>query len=204
MDMLQKLLDVRSPGFLTGQMLIAMPGMIDTRFARSLIYVCAHSAGGTMGLVVNQAAVHLQLSDLLVQLHLIEPQEILLLPQRAKALRIMRGGPMDSGRGFVLHTPDYSVRGSTVPLQDGISLTASVDILKAIAEGHGPERAMLALGYAGWTGGQIEEELKDNAWLTCPAAPSLIFGVSGEDSYERALGSMGIDLVMLSTEAGHG
>jgi len=189
-------------GYLDGQMLIAMPGMRDERFARSVIYVCAHSSEGAMGIVVNQQAANVKFSDLLVQLEVIPDAEIIKLPPRAEEIIVLRGGPMDTQRGFVLHSSDFFIENSTLPIDEGICLTATLDILKAIARGKGPESAVLALGYAHWTPGQLENEFTDNDWLHCPADSDLIFGVDTEAKYDRALRKIGIGPGMLSSEAG--
>ena len=189
--------------FLDGQMLIAMPAMSDERFARSVIYVCAHSSEGAMGIVVNQAAQNIKFPDLLVQLEVIPAAERIQLPNSAEAVKVLKGGPVETGRGFVLHSADVVIENATLPIDDGICLTATVDILKAIAKGAGPKHAMLALGYAGWAPGQLETEIQDNGWLHCPADPDLIFGRDIEDKYNRALHKIGIDPGMLSNDAGH-
>ena len=190
-------------GFLDGQMLIAMPSMGDDRFARSVIYVCAHSTEGAMGIIVNQPAAHISFSDLLVQLEVIPAAELIQLPKRAEGVRVLKGGPVDTQRGFVLHSSDFFIENSTLPIDEGICLTATLDILKAIARGEGPRSAILALGYAGWAPGQLEEEIQHNGWLHCAADPELIFGQDTGGKYERALKKIGIDLGMLSSEAGH-
>lgn len=191
------------PGYLDGQLLLAMPTMADNRFARSVIYVCAHSQDGAMGIVVNRPAKKVSFSELLVQLEVIAPDEAIRLPARAGSVPVVKGGPVETGRGFVLHSADYFVDNSTLPIDDGISLTATIDILRAIAQGKGPHRAMLALGYAGWSPGQLEAEIQHNGWLNCPADQGLIFDTMLDTKYERALGKLGIDPAMLSAEAGH-
>jgi len=190
-------------GYLDGQMLIAMPAMSDERFTRSVIYVCAHSSEGAMGIVVNQPAQNIRFPDLLVQLEVIPAKERIELPVRADAVKVLKGGPVETGRGFVLHSADFFIENSTLPIDEGICLTATLDILKAIARGSGPASAVLALGYAGWAPGQLEQEIQQNGWLHCPADPDLIFGGDIEGKYERALRKIGIDLGMLSSQAGH-
>ncbi len=190
-------------GYLDGQMLIAMPSMNDERFARSLIYVCAHSSEGAMGIVVNQHAGNIKFPDLLVQLEVIPASERIQLPTRAEYVKVLKGGPVETGRGFVLHSADYFIENSTLPIDEGICLTATLDILKAIARGNGPSSAILALGYAGWAPGQLEQEIQQNGWLHCAADPELIFGADIDGKYEMALRKLGIDLGMLSSEAGH-
>ena len=149
-------------------MLIAMPAMLDDRFARSLIYICAHSAEGAMGIIVNHPAPNINFSDLLVKLDVIPAADVIQLPSRAGVVKVMRGGPVETERGFVLHSADFFIENSTLPIDDGICLTATLDILKAIARGDGPASAILALGYAGWAPGQLENEIQGNGWLHCP------------------------------------
>ncbi len=192
-----------APGYLDGQMLIAMPGMLDERFHRSVIYVCAHSAEGAMGIVVNRPAADLNMPDLLVQLDIIPDADRIQLPQRVGRMQVLMGGPVETSRGFVLHSPDFFIDQSTLPIDDGICLTATVEILRAIADGQGPENAVLALGYAGWSAGQLESEIQANGWLNCPADPELVFHTSAESRYERALAKIGIDPGLLSSVAGH-
>jgi putative transcriptional regulator len=193
----------RGRGYLDGQMLIAMPAMMDERFARSLIYVCAHSSEGAMGIVVNHPASNINFSDLLVKLDVIPAADVIQLPSRAGVVRVMRGGPVETERGFVLHSADFFIENSTLPIDDGVCLTATLDILKAIARGDGPASAILALGYAGWAPGQLDNEIQSNGWLHCAPDPELIFGTDIGGKYERALKKIGIDLGMLSSEAGH-
>jgi putative transcriptional regulator len=190
-------------GYLDGQMLIAMPSMGDERFARSVIYVCAHSVEGAMGIVVNQPAPHISFPDLLVQLDVVPAADLIQLPTHAGGLKVLKGGPVDTQRGFVLHSSDFFIENSTLPIDEGICLTATLDILKAIARGDGPRSAILALGYAGWAPGQLENEIQHNGWLHCSADAELIFGQDTEGKYEKALKKIGIHLGMLSSEAGH-
>lgn len=191
------------PEFLDGKMLIAMPSMQDERFSRTLIYLCAHSSEGAMGIVVNQPASHINFADLLVQLDVVPSEERILLPKKAGAVKVLRGGPVETGRGFVLHSSDYFIENSTLSIDDGICLTATLDILKAIAGGRGPSSAVLALGYAGWAPGQLESEIQANGWLHCPADLELVFGEGTETKYDLALRRLGIVPGMLSSDAGH-
>ncbi|MBL8574358.1 MAG: YqgE/AlgH family protein [Hyphomicrobiaceae bacterium] len=191
-------------GFLDGQFLIAMPGMEDKRFARSVVYICAHTADGAMGIVLNQLAPNISFPELLVQLDIIKDGAQIQLPAMARRMCVLRGGPVETGRGFVLHSNDYFVDNSTLPIDDGICLTTTLDVLKAIAEGRGPESAMLALGYAGWGPGQLENEILANGWLTAPADARLVFDAELDNKYERALRHLGIAPGMLSSEVGHG
>jgi putative transcriptional regulator len=191
------------PGFLDGQMLIAMPSMGDERFARAVIYMCAHSADGAMGIIVNQPAAHISFSDLLVQLEVVPAADLIQLPQQAGGVKVLKGGPVDTQRGFVLHSADFFIENSTLPIDEGICLTATLDILKAIARGDGPASAVLALGYAGWAPGQLETEIHQNGWLHCAADRELIFGPDTQGKYALALKKIGIEVGMLSSEAGH-
>jgi putative transcriptional regulator len=190
-------------GYLDGQMLIAMPSMRDERFARTLIYICAHSSEGAMGIVVNQPASNIKFPDLLVQLDVISDSDVIQLPLSAGSVQVLKGGPVEPGRGFVLHSSDYFVENSTLPIDEGICLTATLDVLKAIAKGAGPGKALLALGYAGWGRGQLETEIQENGWLHCAADTDLIFGSDIGAKYDRALRKLGIHAGMLSSEAGH-
>jgi putative transcriptional regulator len=190
-------------GYLDGQMLIAMPSMSDERFARSVIYVCAHSTEGAMGIIVNQAVADVEFPDLLVQLDVIPDDNRIELPERAGTVKVLKGGPVETGRGFVLHSADYFVEDSTLTIDDGICLTATLDILKAIARGDGPTSAVLALGYAGWAPGQLEHEIQENGWLHCSADSELIFGSDIDSKYIKALTKIGIDPAKLSSDAGH-
>src|SRR5258707_13545689 len=194
---------VSKRGYLDGQMLIAMPTMGDDRFARSVIYVCAHSTEGAMGIVVNQPAPHISFPDLLVQLDVIPAEDLIQLPTQAGGVKVLKGGPVDTQRGFVLHSSDFFIENSTLPIDEGVCLTATLDILKAIARGDGPRSALLALGYAGWAPGQLEPEIHENGWLHCAADLDLIFGQDVEAKYERALKKIGVDLAMLSSQAWH-
>ena len=190
-------------GYLDGQMLIATPTMQDERFNRSLIYVCAHSAEGAMGIIVNQPAPNINFPELLVQLDVIPAAELIQLPPRAENLIVLKGGPVETGRGFVLHSADFFIENSTLPIDEGICLTATLDILKAIARGKGPQSAILALGYAGWAPGQLESEINNNGWLHCASDTDLLFGVDIADKYERALKKIGIMPGHLSSDVGH-
>ena len=191
----------RERGFLDGQFLIAMPGMADANFARTVVYICAHSDDGAMGFVINRAQ-QLSFSDVLRHLDLVEEDEVIRLPGTTRDFPIRSGGPVESGRGFVLHSDDY-LSESSIPVSDDICLTATLDIVRAISRGRGPQRGLMMLGYAGWGAGQIENEIGANGWLSCPAQEELIFDTNLDSKYERALALMGITPAMLSTEAGH-
>lgn len=197
----------KSNDYLEGQLLVAMPRMTDRRFRRSVIYLCAHSDQGAMGLIVNQNADHIDFPDLLERLGLVSeifgaegeaemPADILAMP-------VHNGGPVETGRGFVLHSADYFIADTTLAIRDGVCLTATLDILRAIAKGKGPDRAMLALGYAGWSPGQLESEIHANGWLHCPSDLDLIFDDDNDTKYSRALAKIGIDPSHLVADAGH-
>jgi len=189
-------------GFFTGQLLIAMPTMPDPRFARTVIYMCAHSDDGAMGIIVNQPAENINFTDLLRQLDVIGEGEEIRLPPDVGQMRVHVGGPVETGRGFVLHSADWYVENSTLPIDDGICLTATLDILKAIAKGDGPVSSLLALGYSGWAPGQLESEIQANGWLHCGADEDLVFGVDLESKYDQALRKLGIDPGHFSPDAG--
>lgn len=189
--------------YLDGQCLIAMPGMSDPRFARSVVYLCAHSEDGAMGIIVNKPAADTLFPDLLVQLDVIPPDQAIRLPSQAERMKVLRGGPVETKRGFVLHSADFFLESATLPIDDGICLTATLDILRAIAVGTGPENAVLALGYAGWGAGQLESEIQSNGWLHCAADQELLFDDALDTKYARALSKLGIDQAFLSKDAGH-
>jgi putative transcriptional regulator len=191
------------PGYLDGQLLLAMPGMQDERFARSVIYLCAHSAEGAMGIVLTRPAPDVNVPDLLVQLEIIPEADRIQLPPKLVSMEVLIGGPVETTRGFVLHSPDFHMAQSTLPIDDGVCLTATIDILRALARGEGPKDAILALGYAGWSAGQLENEIQANGWLNCPADTDLLFGTSVEARYDVALRRIGVEPAMLSMEAGH-
>ncbi len=184
-----------APAFLDGQLLIAMPAMSDTRFARAVIFLCVHSEEGAMGLIVNKPMPDLKLSDLLKQLS---------IPAGAGLVetRVHYGGPVDHGRGFVLHSSDYVIEGASLKVGDDFAMTATVDILQDMARGKGPERAILALGYSGWGQGQLEDEIQRNGWLTAPAAPGLVFDLPDAEKWAAALRALSIDPRVLSAEGG--
>ena len=190
-------------GYLDGQFLIAMPGLQDGPFARTVVYICAHSPEGAMGITINQLARQITFRDLLVQLDIIPEGPEIRLPGPIGRMQVHRGGPVETGRGFVLHSSDYFIENSTLPIDSQVSLTATLEILKAIAAGNGPQSAMLALGYAGWSPGQLDSEIQANGWLHCPALPELIFDTNLDSKYVRALSLMGVDPAHLSGEAGH-
>jgi len=182
-------------GYLPGHLLVAMPQMSDPRFARSVVFLCAHSADGAMGLVVNKIVGSVKFNELLRQFDIDAPTG-------GDAMEVYFGGPVESGRGFVLHTPDYEAEG-TMRVDDRFALTASLDILRSIASGKGPAKALLALGYAGWAGGQLDGEIQANGWLNVPADHELVFGHDNDHKWSQAAAKVGIDLSLLSSAAGH-
>lgn len=190
-------------GYLDGQLLIAMPAMGDARFSRSVIYVCAHSSEGAMGIVINQRAPNIDFAELLEQLDIVDSEDRIALPAGLSAMRVHLGGPVETGRGFVLHSADYFKAESTLPINENVCLTATVDILRDIAKGSGPDKALLALGYAGWAPGQLEDEIQANGWLNCPADPELVFDPAIDRKYHRALTRLGIDPIRLVNDSGH-
>jgi len=182
-------------GYLTGQLLIAMPTMRDPRFARTVIYMCAHNSDGAMGLVINRLVGSVTFPDLLQQLGV----------DAAGAndeIRVHFGGPVEPGRGFVLHSGDYQ-HDTTLQVASEVALTATIEILRDIATGQGPQRSLLALGYAGWGPGQLDSEIQANGWLHVEADASLVFDDDLTDKWERAIGKLGIDPTLLSGDAGH-
>ncbi|MEM7271243.1 MAG: YqgE/AlgH family protein [Pseudomonadota bacterium] len=180
---------------LSGKMLIAMPSMGDPRFEKTLIYMCAHSDDGALGLVVNRQVEEVSQSDLFSQLEIDPAPRIATRP-------VHYGGPVETGRGFVLHSTDYHLDEATLEVDENVSMTATIDILKALASGDGPRNAMIALGYAGWGGGQLEGELQQNGWLTCDSDDELIFGLNNDAKWEAALAKLGVDPTWLSAEGG--
>ena len=184
-----------APGFLTGQVLIAMTTLTDPRFAQSVILMCAHTPDGAMGIVVNRPLAEPRFEDLLRQLD-VEPAP------PARMIRLHAGGPVDNGRGFVLHTADWTAEDS-LKVDDRLVLTASMDILKAIAGGGGPRACFLALGYAGWGPGQLDEEIQENSWLSAPADEELVFDGDHDTKWRRAMAKLRVDPALLADRAGH-
>lgn len=193
----------RGDGSLKGQLLVAMPSMTDRRFARSVIYMCAHSEDGAMGLIINHPADHISFPDLLERLGIIPQGAEDGISNEILERQVHVGGPVETGRGFVLHTSDYHSEESTLPIDHDVSLTASIEILKAMASGEGPVHAMLALGYAGWSAGQLESEIQANGWLHCPPDLELLFDPDLDAKYTRALAKIGVDPSHLVSDAGH-
>jgi putative transcriptional regulator len=186
--------DRTSSGYLSGQLLVAMPQMLDPRFQRTVIYMCAHSADGAMGIVINKPMESLSFPDLLQQLE-IEPKSA------SGSMPIYFGGPVETGRGFVLHSADY-VEDATLVIGDNVALTANIDIVRAIAAGRGPNRKLLALGYAGWGPGQLDQEIQANGWLSVPSDEEIVFGADNPAKWSAALGKLGVDIEKLSGFAG--
>ena len=182
---------------LAGKLLIAMPAMGDPRFERSVVYLCAHGEDGAMGIIVNKPVPELRFSDLLEQLGIPRPEK------GARDIRVHFGGPVEGGRGFVLHSADYEADGGTMRIDEEVSMTATLDVLRRIAAGEGPKSSMLALGYAGWGPGQLEREIGQNAWLTGPARSEILFGRANEHKWNAALKTIGVDPQTLSSSAGH-
>lgn len=189
--------------YLNNQMLIAMPNINDSRFDRSVIFMCAHSSEGAMGIIVNKPASGITLPKLLEQLNISPETDRIDLTDPVEEVSIQIGGPVESSRGFVLHSTDYFSSENTMPIDEEIGLTATLDVLRAISRGRGPKHAILALGYAGWGPGQLEEEMQSNGWLNCDADAELIFARDCDVKYDLALAKIGIDPTMLSTTVGH-
>jgi putative transcriptional regulator len=180
---------------LTGKLIIAMPALGDPRFSHSVILICAHSNDGAMGLIVNKPMDDLSFSELLT--HLDIPQA-----EKGRDIRVQFGGPVERGRGFVLHSTDFESGQATMTLPGDLAMTATLDILEALARGEGPRRAVLALGYAGWGPGQLEEEIGRNDWLTAEMSDDLIFSPDNDAKWGKALKGLGIDPISLSSAAG--
>lgn len=182
-------------GYLTGQLLVAMPQMLDPRFSRTVVYMCAHTDDGAMGLVVNKPMEHVEFPELLEQLDL-EPGV------GSPDIRVHFGGPVESGRGFVLHTADYRQDGTMI-VDGNIALTATTDILRDIATGNGPRASVFVLGYAGWGPGQLDGEIQRNGWLSVAADNAIVFGADPDAVWGAALAKLGVDASQLSGDAGH-
>jgi putative transcriptional regulator len=188
---------------LKGQFLVAMPGMGDDRFRDTVVYLVGHGEEGAMGLVVNQGLEDMRFADILEELKLGEHEEIIKLPEDVRDRRVLRGGPVQRSRGFVLHSPDYFRQENSYPVTDEVCLTATLDVLKAIAFKNSPTDALFALGYCGWNPGQLEGEIKMNGWLTVPFSRDLLFEMPIEDKYDAALGQLGITRASLSGVSGN-
>lgn len=188
---------------LEGQFLIAMPGIGDDRFSRTVIYMCAHTDEGAMGLVINQEAEDLSYATLLSKLEIISEFAPPNIDEKLAAKTVHIGGPVGITRGFVLHSRDYYSDENTLHISDGICLTSTLDVIKAIADGAGPKQSLTAIGYSGWGPGQLEHEIQRNGWLTCPADKAIVFENDVEIIYERTLSKMGIDPAFLAHDHGH-
>lgn len=188
-------MEMETPEHLDGKLLVAMPSMGDPRFAHSVIYICAHSPEGAMGLIVNKPAPDLDFTELLKQLGITAERPI-------EGVKVHFGGPVEHGRGFVLHSRDYASGEGTLAVDDNIGMTATLDILEDISLGVGPKSCLLALGYAGWGPGQLEDEIRNNGWLVCDADPEIVFDMDDARKWEAALARLGIDPRMLSGAGG--
>ena len=187
---------------LSGQLLVAMPSIGDSRFDRTVIYICSHTYKGAMGFVINRPADEIAFIDVLRQLKIIEVDGQINLPEKAREIQVVHGGPVETSRGFVLHTLEPEPILGVVKIDGTIRLSANMDILHAVAKGDGPERVVFALGYSGWDAGQLEAEIQQNGWILCPSSDDLLFDDDFETKYERALAMIGVDLGMLSTDTG--
>ncbi len=188
----------KDESYLAGKLLLAMPGMGDTRFYKSVIYICAHDDEGAMGLVINHPLESVAFDELLAELKITADIEVDL---KALEVPVVRGGPVEGARGFLLHSSDFK-NPDTVKVDDQIFVTGTLDALKDVARGAGPERRLFVLGYAGWTAGQLDQELQQNAWLIVDADPDLVFDGEAEDKWERAVKKLGIEPSMLSASGG--
>lgn len=189
---------------LKGQFLVAMPGMGDERFQDAVVYLVGHGEEGAMGLVVNRSVEDMRFTDILEELQLGEKDQLIQLPDSVKNRQVLRGGPVQTSRGFVLHSPDYFRAGNSYVVNEEICLTATLDILKAVAFEQSPAESLFALGYCGWSPGQLEAELQGNGWLTVPYWRELLFELPIERRYDAALARLGITRASLSGTAGHG
>lgn len=187
---------------LEGQLLVAMPRMGDARFEKTVIYLCAHSAEGSMGFIINRPLETPRPKDFLTQLSIISETEVDKIPMQLMEGDLYSGGPVEPGRGFVLHTAEYEGQ-STIKVAKDVYLTATLEILREIAVGRGPDKYILALGYSGWSAGQLEEEISSNGWLVTSGDSSLIYSNDHDAKYNQAMNNMGIDPTLLSTDAGH-
>ncbi|HEY4201069.1 MAG TPA: YqgE/AlgH family protein [Devosiaceae bacterium] len=188
---------------LKGQFLVAMPDMADERFRDTVIYLVGHGDEGAMGLVVNKSLEDMRFGDILEELDLGGKDDIIQLPEDIRERAVLRGGPVEKGRGFVLHSPDYFRDGNSYVVTDEVYLTATLDILKAIAFKNEPLEAVFALGYCGWGAGQLEGEISRNGWLTVPFSRDLLFATPIEQRYDAALKTLGITRASLSPTAGN-
>jgi putative transcriptional regulator len=186
---------IEGANFLEGKLLIALPGMSDPRFEKTVVFMCAHSNEGAMGLIINKPVKDLGFQNMAARLGL-------RVTANTPDFPVLFGGPVETGRGFVLHSGDYESQESTMPVSEDISLTGTLDILRAIAERRGPERAIFALGYAGWGAGQIEDEIRLNGWVHCDADNAILFDANIDAKWANAVRKLGIDVSSLSIHAG--
>lgn len=197
--MVETLKDTSSKeGYLAGKLLLAMPSMRDPRFEHAVIYLCSHDENGAMGLVINNALPGMQFKHLLNELDIASDIEV---DPNVLKTPLMNGGPVDTGRGFLLHSRDFQVKES-ISMDDEIYISGTIDSLKAMAKGSGPEERLIMFGYAGWSAGQLDEEIQNNSWLVSDADPALIFGAADEDKWQKAVSGLGFDPAMLSGNAG--
>lgn len=187
---------------LAGQFLIAMPGMGDQRFEKSVIFVCAHSEEGAMGFIINQTMDSPNVLEFFTRLEIITDEELDSASEKFSDCKLNMGGPVEPGRGFVLHSPDFKSE-TSLKIGEKVCLTATLEVLRAIATDKGPKNALLTLGYSGWSAGQLETEIVSNGWLTCEADLDVLFDQEHETKYQRALALLGIDPVLLSSDLGH-
>jgi putative transcriptional regulator len=186
---------------LKGKLLIAMPSMEDTTFNRSVVFLCSHSPEGAMGLILNKPMPGLNFMELADRLDLSQTTDD--LRETLEHTPILMGGPVEQHRGFVLHSPDYAKSEGSLDVLPEFKLTATANILQDMAVGRGPLQRVLALGYSGWSPGQLENEILHNGWLHCDADPDLVFSADWPGKHANALAKLGIDPRLLSTEAGH-
>jgi putative transcriptional regulator len=187
--------DTEKTNFLQGKLLIAMPGMGDPRFEKSVVFMCAHSEEGAMGIIVNKPIEQLRFREMVERLDLN-------LNDKTPDMPVLFGGPVENSRGFVLHSPDYKAEDATVSVLTDVSLTGTMDILRELAGGAGPAKALFALGYAGWGPGQIESEIRLNGWVHCDADGTIVFDTNLDGKWRNALLRLGIDVTLLSSQAG--
>lgn len=188
--------------YLEGKFLIAMPGMGDARFEKAVIYICAHTENGAMGFMINRTLSTPSIEEFFTQLGIVSEDEAPELSGNFDNIQLYSGGPVEPGRGFVLHSPEFKSE-STLLVDDNICLTATLEILRSIVTGKGPANTLLALGYSGWAAGQLEEEIISNGWLICSSNADVVFGDNNSQKYERALRILGVDPYLLSSDAGH-
>jgi putative transcriptional regulator len=184
--------------YLSGKLLLAMPSMADPRFARAVIFLCAHDANGAMGIVINHTMPDIKFPELLSQIKVTAPAEN---PKALPDIPVMKGGPVETARGFVLHDGDYK-KPDTIRVDERFGVTGTVDALKDIARGEGPGKMVFALGYAGWGAGQLDKELQENAWLSIDASADIVFEAPPQEKWDKAFKTLGVDPGMLSGIAG--